>query len=84
MAMKNPPHPGQLIQEDVMASLVPSLSDTAIKFDVETEYLAAVLAGCESLNITLADNLEKAGISTARPWISMQHQFNSTNLKIRY
>lgn len=47
-----------------MAPLGLSLSDAAIKFDVETEYLAAVLAGRESLNITLADNLEKSGISS--------------------
>lgn len=76
MAMKNPPHPGLLIKEDVMTPLGLSLSDAAIKFDVETEYLAAVLTGRESLNITLADNFEKAKISTARTWIALQEAYD--------
>ncbi|OSZ33566.1 addiction module antidote protein, HigA family [Alcaligenes faecalis] len=76
MAMKNPPYPGQLIKEDVMAPLGLSLRDAAIKFDVETEYLAAVLTGHAPLNITLAENLEKAGISTARTWIALQEAYD--------
>lgn len=76
MAMKNPPHPGLLIQEDVMAPLGLSLSDAAMRFDVEPDILAAVLAGREPLNITLAENLEKAGVSAARTWIALQEAFN--------
>lgn len=76
MAMKNPPHPGQLIKEDVMAPLGLSLSDAAIKFDVETECLATVLVGRESSNFTLAKNLEKAGVSTARTWIALQDTYD--------
>ncbi|MBQ0218549.1 HigA family addiction module antidote protein [Alcaligenes faecalis] len=76
MAMKNPPHPGLLIQEDVMAPLGLSLSDATMRFDVEPDYLAAVLAGRKPLNITLAENLEKAGISTAKTWIALQETYD--------
>lgn len=76
MAMKNPPHPGLLIREDVMAPLGLSLDDAATRFGVEVKYLSAVLEGNESLNSVLATNLEKAGISTAKTWISLQDAFN--------
>lgn len=76
MAMKNPPHPGLLIRDDVMAPLGLSLDDAATKFGVEAKYLSAVTEGREPVNTALAVNLEKAGISTARLWIAMQEAFD--------
>lgn len=43
---------------------------------MEPDYLAAVLSGQESLNIALAKNLEKAGISTAKTWIALQKAYD--------
>lgn len=76
MAMKDPPHPGLLIREDVMVPLGLSLDDAAIRFDVEAKYLSAVTEGREPVSAALAMNLEKSGISTARTWIAMQQAFD--------
>lgn len=76
MAMKNPPHPGLLIREDVMAPLGLSLDDAATKFGAEAKYLSAVAEGREPVSSALAVNLEKAGISTARTWLAMQQAFD--------
>lgn len=74
--MKNPPHPGLLIREDVMVPLGLSLDDAAIRFGVEAKYLSAVLEGNESLSAALATNLEKGGISTTKTWIALQEAFD--------
>ncbi len=76
MAMKNQPHPGLLIREDVMAPLSLSLVDAATKFEVEAKYLSAVTESREPVSAALAVNLEKAGISTARTWLAMQQAFD--------
>lgn len=76
MAMKNPPHPGLLICEDVMVPLGLSLDDAATRFGVEAKYLSAVIEGREPVSAALAVNLEKGGISTARVWIAMQEAFD--------
>lgn len=80
MTMKNPPHPGLLIREDVIVPLGLSLDDAAIRFGVEVKYLSAVTEGRKPLNAALAVNLEKAGISTARTWIAMQQAFDRENV----
>ncbi|WP_113751800.1 HigA family addiction module antitoxin [Bordetella trematum] len=76
MAMINPPHPGLLIRDDVMAPLGLSLDDAATKFGVEAKYLSAVTEGREPVSAELAVNLERAGINTARAWIAMQEAFD--------
>ncbi|MGO4398008.1 HigA family addiction module antitoxin [Achromobacter sp. PAB15] len=74
--MHNPPHPGQLIEHDVMAPLGLSLSGAASRFGVEAQYLADVLSKRARINATLAAGLERAGFSTARAWIEMQAVFD--------
>lgn len=76
MVMKNPPHPGLLIRDDVMAHLGLSLDDAATSFEVDAKYLSAVIEGREPISAALAVNLEKAGISTERAWIAMQEAFD--------
>lgn len=76
MAMKNPPHPGLLIRDDVMVPLGLSLDDSATKFGVEAKYLSAVIEGREPVSAALVVNLEKARISTARTWFAMQQAFD--------
>ncbi|WP_419204026.1 HigA family addiction module antitoxin [Bordetella trematum] len=76
MAMKNPPHPGLLIRDDVMAPLGLSLDDAATKLGLEAKYLSAVTEGHEPISAALAVNLEKAGISTVRTWLAMQEAYD--------
>lgn len=76
MAMKNQPHPELLIRDDVMAPLGLSLGDAATNFEVEANYLSAVMGGREPLSSALAVNLEKAGISAARTWLAMEQAFD--------
>lgn len=75
MEMHNPPHPGQLIQHEVIVPLGLSLEQAADKFQVDVKYLGAVLAGQAELSTELAKGLEDAGVSTARAWLAMQSAF---------
>lgn len=74
--MHNPPHSGELIQHDVIVPLGLSLEQAARKFQVDVQYLGAVLAGKVGLNIELDKDLENAGVSTARDWLAMQSAFD--------
>ncbi|KVX03789.1 hypothetical protein ASL22_09215 [Alcaligenes faecalis] len=74
--MHNPPHPGELIQHDVIVPLGLSLEQAARKFQVDDQYLGAVLVGKERLNTELAKGLQNAGVSTARAWLAMQSTFD--------
>ena len=64
MRMKNPPHPGEIIREDVLAPLGLSVAKTATLIGVRRATLSDVLNGHASLSADMALRLEKAfGVS---------------------
>ncbi len=64
MRMKNPPHPGELIREDVLGPLGLSVARAATALGVRRATLSDVLNGNATLSAEMALRLEKAfGIS---------------------
>ena len=63
--MKNPPHPGKLLREDVLAPLGLQVKDAAERLSISRVALSHVLNGRAGISADLAIRLEKAGVSTA-------------------
>ncbi|MCZ2159158.1 HigA family addiction module antitoxin [Bartonella sp. 220] len=74
--MKNPPHPGELLREDVIAELGLSVTETAERLGMSRVSFSRVLNGKAAISPNLAIRLEMAGISTARAWLAMQTNYN--------
>ena len=70
--MKNPPHPGELLREDVMAAHGLSVTEAAERLGMSRVALSRVLNGKAGISPDLALRLERAGASTARMWLAMQ------------
>ena len=74
--MKNPPHPGELLREDVLAALGLSVSEAAARLGMSRVALSRVLNGHAAISPDLALRLERAGVSTARAWLAMQNNYD--------
>jgi addiction module HigA family antidote len=70
--MMNPPHPGELLREDVVLELGLSVTETAARLGMSRVALSRVLNGRAAISLVLALRLEMAGVSTARAWLAMQ------------
>lgn len=76
MAMKNPPHPGELLREDVLVPLKLTVTEAAERLGMSRVALSRVLNGHAGISPDLAIRLEKAGVSTARFWTSLQTNYD--------
>lgn len=74
--MKNPPHPGELLREDVVAELNLTVAETAARLGVSRVTLSRVLHGHAAISPNLAIRLERAGVGTARAWLAMQTNYD--------
>jgi len=74
--MKNPPHPGELLREDVLVPLGLSVKETAAHLGLSRVALSRVLNGHAAISPDLAVRLELAGVSTARAWLAMQANYD--------
>lgn len=74
--MKPPPHPGKLLREDVLAPLELSVTEAAERLGMSRVALSRVLHGRAAISPDLAVRLERAGVSTARAWLSMQANYD--------
>lgn len=74
--MKNPPHPGELLREDVLNPLGLSVSEAAERLRVSRVTLSRVLNGHAGISADLAIRLERAGVSTARFWVTLQANYD--------
>jgi len=81
--MKNPPHPGELLREDVVAELGLSVTETAERLGMSRVAFSRVLNGKAAISPDLAIRLEQAGISTARAWLTMQSNYNLAQAMMR-
>ena len=70
--MKNPPHPGELLREDVLSPLGLSVTEAAERLAMSRVALSRVLNGRAAISPDLAVRLERAGVSTARFWMTLQ------------
>lgn len=74
--MHNPPHPGEVLKEDVIAALGLSVTEAAQRLAVSRLAFSRVLNGTAGVSPDLAVRLEQAGISTARAWVAMQANYD--------
>lgn len=73
--MKNPPHPGEILREDVFKPLNLAVTDAAERLAVSRVTLSRVLNGKAGISPALALRLEAAGVSTARFWMNLQTNY---------
>lgn len=74
--IKNPVHPGTLLQEEVIKALDLSVTEAAHRLGVGRVTLSRVLNGHTGISAQLAIRLEKAGVSTAETWINLQSAYD--------
>lgn len=74
--MKYPPHPGELLREDVINALGLSVTEVAEHLGMSRVSLSRVINGHAAVSSDLALRLEMAGISTARAWLAMQLNYD--------
>ncbi len=73
--MKNHPHPGELLREDVLAPLGIEVTDAAQRLGMSRTTLSRVINGRAGISPDLAIRLERAGVSTARFWMVLQANY---------
>lgn len=72
MTMHNPPHPGEVLREEVIVALGLTVTEAARRLAMSRVALSRVLGGKAAISSDLAVRLEQAGVSTARAWLAMQ------------
>lgn len=73
--MKNHPHPGELLREDVLLPLGIEVTDAAQRLGMSRTTLSRIINGHAGISPDLAIRLERAGISTARFWMNLQSNY---------
>ena len=82
MEMKNPPHPGELIGDN-LAELGVSISAAAKALGITRQQLHNLIAGRSGITPEMAVKLEKAIGSTADTWLRMQMTYDLTQVRKR-
>lgn len=74
--MKNPPHPGELLREDVIVELGLTVTEAAERLSISRVALSRVVNCKTAISSDLAIRLESTGVSTARAWLAMQANYD--------
>lgn len=80
MTMHTPPHPGAVL-ETVLNETPITISEAARKLNLSRGFLSAVVNGRKPVRADLAVRLHRAGLSTARFWLSMQAAYDQWEAK---
>jgi antitoxin HigA-1 len=75
MKMKNPPHPGELVADNLV-ELGVTIKDAAEAIGVTRQQLHKVISGRSGITPEMAVRLEKAIGSTADTWLRMQIDYD--------
>jgi addiction module HigA family antidote len=82
MDMKNPPHPGELIGDN-LDELGVTVSDAAKSLGISRQRLRNVVAGRHGVTSEMAMRLEKALGGTADTWLRMQMNYDLAQIRSR-
>jgi len=82
MAMKNPPHPGELLKDNV-DDLGLSVAEAAKGLGVTRQQLYNVINGKSAITPEMAVRLEKALGGTADLWLRMQVNYDLAQVRRR-
>lgn len=78
MGSLNHPHPGETLRDDVIVPLGLSIEEFAANLDVPAASLDLVARGRSGITDELAHKLEAAGFSTAKFWLALQAEYDSS------
>ena len=81
--MKFHPHPGETLREDVLIPLGIEVTDAATRLGMSRTSLSRVINGRAGVSPDLAVRLERAGISTARFWMTLQTNYELSRAEQR-
>ena len=81
--MKSHPHPGELLREDVLVPLGIEVTDAAQRLGMSRTTLSRVVNGRAGISPDLAVRLERAGVSTARFWMTLQTNYELSRAEQR-
>jgi antitoxin HigA-1 len=81
--MHNPPHPGEIIREDCLATLGLSVTAAAEWLGVSRQSLSELLNGHNGVSAEMAIRLEKAGWGNAETWLGVQVAYDLWQAKQR-
>ena len=73
--MHNHPHPGELLREDVLQPLGLEVTEAAHRLGMSRTSLSRVINGHAGISPDLAVRLERAGVSSARFWMTLQTNY---------
>jgi addiction module HigA family antidote len=82
MPMKNPPHPGIGLRDDLEA-LGLTVAEAAQGLGISGQQLEAVVKGQEAITPEMAVRIEKAIGSTADNWLRMQTAYDLAQVRAR-
>ena len=82
MAMKNPPHPGRGLKDDIDA-LGLTVAETAEALGVTRQQLYNVISGRSGITPEMALRLEKGVGGTADAWLGVQSAYDLAQLRRR-
>ncbi len=75
--MFNPPHPGEIIKEDILPELHLSVTEAAMQLGITRVALSRVINGNAAISIDLALKLEKwLDGPSAEVWLGMQMDYD--------
>ncbi len=80
--MYNPPHPGEVLKDEVIVPLGLSVTDVASRLGMSRTALSHVLNGHAGISPELAARLETAGVGSARSWVAMQANYDAQNAHV--
>jgi addiction module HigA family antidote len=80
MTMKNPPHPGEIVADN-LAELGVTVKDAADALGVTRQQLHKVISGRSGITPEMAVRLEKAIGSTADTWLRMQMDYDLAHIR---
>ena len=81
--LKNHPHPGELLREDVLVPLGIEVTDAAHRLGMSRTSLSRVINGRAGISPDLAIRLERACVSTARFWMTLQTNYELSQAEQR-
>ncbi len=82
MPMRNPPHPGKGLREDLEA-LNLSVAQAAAALGISRAQLHRVVAGESAISAELALRLETVVGGTAETWLRLQAAYDATQVRER-
>jgi addiction module HigA family antidote len=82
MPMRNPPHPGRGLQDDIDA-LGLTVAEAADALGITRQQLYNVINGKSGITTEMALRLEKGLGGTAEAWLAMQAAHDLVNLRRR-